>query len=110
MLQKEAAINPQPERQPPAIMMGRLPYLFTRMLLMGPRESKEICPEMSYLCTRDKTDARKHTGGLLPPASSFRPETLHPARELGQGERTGGAETAGDKSDIWSENRKLKLL
>ena len=38
MLQKEAAINPHPERQPPAIMMGRLPYLFTRMLLMGPRE------------------------------------------------------------------------
>lgn len=83
MLQKEAAISPHPERQPPAIMMGRLPYLFTRMLLMGPRVLKEICPEMSYLCTRDKTDACKHTGGLLPQASSFRRVTLHPARELG---------------------------
>lgn len=55
MLQKEAAIRPHPERHPPTIMMGRLPYLFTRMLLMGPGKAKETWPEMSYFCTGDQT-------------------------------------------------------
>lgn len=35
-LQKEAATSPTPDSNPPAIMTGRLPYLLTKMLLIGP--------------------------------------------------------------------------
>jgi len=59
-------------------MMGRLPYLFTRTLLMGPRKAKE----RRRLCVRDETEAHKRTGGLLPQASSFHSDPS-PARELG---------------------------
>lgn len=41
MLQKEAATRPDPARQPPRIMIGRLPNLFTRILLIGPGEKKK---------------------------------------------------------------------
>lgn len=41
MLQKEAATSPDPARQPPTKMIGRLPNLFTRMLLIGPVEKEE---------------------------------------------------------------------
>lgn len=35
-------MSPDPARQPPRMMIGRLPNLFTRILLMGPggREEK----------------------------------------------------------------------
>ena len=36
LLQKEAEIMPMEDRKPPMIMMGLQPYLFTRILLMGP--------------------------------------------------------------------------
>lgn len=41
VLQKEAATRPDPDRQPPRMMIGRLPNLFTRMLLIGPGEEQE---------------------------------------------------------------------
>lgn len=41
VLQKEAATRPDPDRQPPSMMIGRLPNLFTRMLLIGPGEEQE---------------------------------------------------------------------
>lgn len=34
-------MSPTEDRHPPAIITGRLPYLFTRMLLMGPRGGGE---------------------------------------------------------------------
>lgn len=40
VLQKEAATSPEPARQPPSMMIGRLPNLFTRMLLIGPGENQ----------------------------------------------------------------------
>lgn len=45
MLQKEAATNPDPARQPPTMMIGRLPNLFTRILLIGPGEKEEEAGE-----------------------------------------------------------------
>lgn len=41
VLQKEAATRPDPARQPPNMMIGRLPKRFTRMLLIGPEEEAE---------------------------------------------------------------------
>lgn len=42
VLQKEAATRPDPARQPPNMMIGRLPNRFTRMLLIGPEEEPDI--------------------------------------------------------------------
>lgn len=42
LLQKEDAIIPKEHRIPPAIITGRLPYLFTKMLLMGPVGRKKM--------------------------------------------------------------------
>lgn len=36
VLQKDAETKPVLARQPPMMITGRLPYLFTRMLLIGP--------------------------------------------------------------------------
>lgn len=41
VLQKEAATRPEPARQPPKMMIGRLPNRFTRMLLIGPEEETD---------------------------------------------------------------------
>lgn len=41
VLQKDAEMSPAPARQPPAIMIGRLPYLFTRILLIGPVDNEK---------------------------------------------------------------------
>lgn len=40
VLQKAAAMSPVPERQPPSIIIGRPPYLFTRILLIGPVDNR----------------------------------------------------------------------
>lgn len=45
VLQKEAATSPDPARKPPMMMIGRLPYLFTRILLTGPKD-REKCEKV----------------------------------------------------------------
>lgn len=42
LLQNDAAIMLMEHRNPPAIITGRLPYVFTRILLIGPETEDGI--------------------------------------------------------------------
>ncbi len=54
LLQKEAATSPAPERQPPKIMIGRLPYLLTRILLTGPGNEMQRKKKNVRICTKQR--------------------------------------------------------
>lgn len=55
LLQNEAAIMLMEHRNPPAIITGRLPYVFTRILLIGPEiEDRAINMVIRLLSCRKK--------------------------------------------------------
>lgn len=68
VLQKEAATSPDPDRQPPRMMIGRLPYLFTRMLLIGPVEKKNRAVRKAAL---SNTEYSRYAGIHLHHLSHF---------------------------------------